>query len=274
MRKFIQTIAIILVLSSTTVFCQDEQKSPTKFLLKYGYYAGQELKYNKTTFCNNEHYIKKENGDKIVTFLKIKVLDSQQTDNIKLEYALDSTYRFVLNEEPKIKSSKDLELAKVNITYTKTGKEIDKTYLDGNESSYAKNSYYSDNEILFELPTSYISFGKSWKTNKMNKGSDISKTINYKNKLIGIESKNGHNCYRIDFVGKKDNEMGSDHFKQVEVGKVTGSYWVDKDKMIIIAVESETSFSEIKMVHSGMEVLHGKTLLVEPPHKTIFTLIE
>ena len=136
MRKFIQTIAIILVLSSTTVFCQDKQKSPTKCLLKYGYYAGQELKYNKTTFCNNEHYIKKENGDKIVTFLKIKVLDSQQTDNIKLEYALDSTYRFVLNEEPKIKSSKDLELAKVNITYTKTGKEIDKTYLDGNESSY------------------------------------------------------------------------------------------------------------------------------------------
>ncbi len=105
MRKFIQTIAIILVLSSTTVFCQDKQKSPTKCLLKYGYYAGQELKYNKTTFCNNEHYIKKENGDKIVTFLKIKVLDSQQTDNIKLEYALDSTYRFVLNEEPKIKYS-------------------------------------------------------------------------------------------------------------------------------------------------------------------------
>ena len=274
MRKFIQTTAIILLLSSTTVFCQNEQKVPTKFMLRYGYNAGQELKYNKTTFCNNEHYLSKENGDKIVTFIKIKVLDSLQTDNIRLEYALDSTYRFALNKEPKIKSRKDLELAKVNVTYTKTGKEIDKTYLDGKESSYARNSYYSDNETLFELPTSYISFGKSWNTNKINKGSYISKIIKYQNKLIGIETKNGHNCYRIDFVGKKDNEMGSGDFKQVEVGEMTGSYWVDKDKMIIIAVESETSFGEINLVHSGMPSLQGKTLLVEPPNKTTFILIE
>jgi len=274
MRKFIHTTAIILVLSSTTAFCQNEQKLPTKFLLKYGYNAGQELKYNKTTFCNNEHYLGKENGDKIVSFIKIKVLDSLQTDNIRLEYALDSTYRFVLNEEPKIKSSNDLKLAKVNVTFTKTGKEIDKTYLDGNENSYAINSYYSDNEILFELPSSYISFGKSWNTNKIDKGSYIVKTIKYQNKLIGIETKNGRNCYRIDFVGKKNNESGSGDFKQVEVGVITGSYWVDKDKMIIIAVESETSFGEINLVHPGTYGLHGKTLLVEPPHKTTFTLVE
>ena len=55
---------------------------------------------------------------------------------------------------------------------------------------------------------------------------------------------------------------------------MTGSYWVDKDKMIIIAVESETSFGEINLVHSGMPSLQGKTLLVEPPNKTTFTLIE
>lgn len=274
MRKFIQTTVLILVLNSTSAFCQNEQKSTTKLLLKYGYNVGVELKYNKTTYCNNDQYINKDNGEKIITFLKLKVLDSLQIGNIRLEYALDSTYRYVLNKEPKIKSRKDLELAKVNITYTKTGKEIDKTFLDGNESSYARNSYYSDNEILFELPTSYISFGKSWNTNKIDRGSYISKTIKYQNKLIGIEIKNGHNCYRIDFVGKKNNEMGSGDFKQVEIGEITGSYWVDKDKMIIIAVESETSFGEINWVHPGTSGLHGKTLLVEPPNKTIFTLIE
>lgn len=274
MRKFIQATALILVLSSTSAFCQNEQKLPTKLLLKYGYNAGQELKYNKTIFCNNDHYINKENGEKIVTLLRIKVLDSLQTNNIRLEYVLDSTYRFVLNNEPKIKSRKDLELAKVNVTYTKTGKEIDKTYLDGKESSYARNSYYSDNEILFELPTSNISVGKSWNTNKIDAGSYINKSIRYQNKLIGIETKNGHNCYRIDFVGKKSNEMGSGDFKQVEVGEITGSYWLDKEKMIIIAVESETSFGEINWVHPGTSGLHGKTLLVEPPHKTTFTLIE
>lgn len=274
MRKFIQTIAIILILSTTTALCQNEQKSPTKFLLKYGYKVGQEFKYNKTMFCDNAHYLSKENGDKIISFLKIKVLDSLQTDNIRLELALDSTYRFALNEEPKIKSSKDLEHAKVDVTYTKTGREIEKTYLDGNESSYARNSYYTDNELLFELPTSYISFGKSWNTNKINKSSYKGKTIKFQNKLIGIETKNGHDCFRIDFIGKKSNEMGSGDFKQVEVGEITGSYWVDKDKMIIIAMESETSFSEIDLVHPGTYGMRGKTLLVEPPHKTTLTLIE
>lgn len=274
MRKFFQTTAIILALCSTTVFCQNEQKPQTKFLLKYGYKTGQELKYIKTTFCNNKHYLSKENGDKIVTFIKIKVLDSLKTDNIRLEYALDSTYRFVLNEKPKIKSSEELKLAKVNIRFSKSGKEKEKTYFDGYESSYARNSDYSDNEILFELPTSSIRFGKTWNTNKIDKGSYSGKSIKYEHKFIGIETKNKHNCYRIDFVGEKHNEMGSGDFTQVEVGEITGSYWIDKDKMIIIAVESTTSFDEINLVHPGTSGMHGKTLIVEPPHKTTFTLIE
>ncbi len=88
MRKFIQTIAIILVLSSTTVFCQDKQKSPTKCLLKYGYYAGQELKYNKTTFCNNEHYIKKIPLGS--TRQSLKFLENKDSLHLKGYYSKES----------------------------------------------------------------------------------------------------------------------------------------------------------------------------------------
>lgn len=270
MRKFIQTFAFILLISTTNLFCE---KTP-KILLKYNYILGKAYTYQKKTSSHNEHFLKTKNDEEFISFIQIKALDSTQTGNIRLEYTIDSCVHFEVTKQPEIKSKKDLELSKVLVTYTKNGKELNRTFVDGNESSFSKNSDYSENDRLFELPTSYIDFGKSWNTSKAENGSYINKGWKIQNKLIGLEMKNGHNCYRIDFSGIIKNEGFQGNFHQVESGKIVGYYWIDKEKLIIVATESEVTFNDISWIHPGVYGMHGITLMITPPHKTTFTLIE
>ena len=270
MTKFIQTLAFILLLSTTSVI---SEKTP-KFLLKYNYILGKEYKYQKKTNSHNEHFLQTKNDEEFISNIQIKALDSIQTGDIRLEYSLDSCVHFEVTKQPVIKSKKDLELSKVLVTYTKNGKELNRTFVDGNKRSFSINSDYSENDRLFELPNSYIDFGKSWNTSKTENGSFINKGWKNQNKLIGLEMKNGHNCFRIDFNGIITNEGFQGDFRQVESGKIIGSYWIDKEKLIIVAVESEVSFNDISLVHPGAHGMHGITLMVTPPHKTTFTLIE
>lgn len=270
MRKFVQTLAFILLTCTTSVHCE---KTP-KFILKYDYMYGQEYKYKKITTCNNEHYLKEENGDQIISFIQIKVLDSTQTGDMRLEYRLDSCVCLFKDKQPKTKSKKELELAKAVVTYSKSGKELERSFADGDQRSYSVNSDCSENDRLLELPTSYVYFGKIWNTSRTENGSYINKGWKNQNKLSGLEMKNGHNCYRIDFSGIIKNEGFQGDFRQVESGKIIGSYWIDNEKLIIVAVESEVTFNDISLVHPGTYGMKGITLMVTPPHKTTFTLIE
>jgi len=270
MRKFIQTLVFIFLTFSTSAFCE---KTP-KLLLRYNYTLGKEYRYQKKTNSHNEHYLKTHNDEEFISFIQIKVLDSTQNGDFRLEYNLDSCVHFEVTKEPVMKSKKDLELSKVLVTYTRNGKELNRTYADGNERSFFKNSDYSENDRLFELPISFIDFDKSWNTSKAENGSYINKGWKNQNKLIGLEMKNGHNCYRIDFSGIIKNEGFQGDFRQVESGKIIGSYWIDNEKLIIVAVESEVTFNDISLVHPGAYGMKGITLMITPPHKTTFTLIE
>lgn len=264
MRKFIPILALLLL--TTTIYCEKKTDTESGFLLSYKYVFGKPYNYKKVMNSDDE---------KFVSFIQIQALDSTRKGEINFKYKLDSCAYYYKNSLRRQKASQKLEYAQIQITYTKTGKLLKRIYFDDTRKDYSINSDYSDNEILFELPAQNIEFGKTWKTSRTyDNGLHSIKTKKLENKLVGLENKNGHSCYRVDFQGTDIDVSRQDDYTQTDEGKIVGTFWIDKESMIIIAVESETVFGETKAQHPGLSPFAGLKLISRAPIKMTLEIIE
>jgi len=264
MRKLIPALAFLLF--ATTTYCEKKTDAESEFLLRYKYVFGKSYNYKKVMNSDDE---------KFVSFLQIQALDSTQQGEINFKYKLDSCAYYYKNSLRRQTASQDLEYAQIQITYTKTGKQLKRKFFDETKKDYSKNSDYSDNENLFELPAQNIEFGKTWKTSRTyDNGLHSTKTKKLENILVGIENKNGHSCYRVDFQGADIDIRRQGDYTQTDEGKIVGTFWIDKESMIIIAVESETVFGEIKAQHPGLSPFAGLKLISRAPIKMTLEIIE
>lgn len=215
------------------------------------------------------------NNEKFISFIHIQALDSTQKGEIHFKYKLDSCAYYSKNSLIRHKTSQNLEYAQIQITYTKAGKQLKRKFFDEAKKDYTINSDYSDNEYLFELPKQKVEFGKTWKTSRSyHDGLHSIKTRKLENKLIAIENKNGHLCYRVDFEGTDTEIRKQDDYTQTDAGRIIGTFWIDKEFMTIIAVESETVFGETKGQHPGLLPFASIKLLTRAPIKMTLEFIE
>lgn len=207
-----------------------------------------------------------------LTYIRLQAIDSTKQGNIRIQYSLDSCAFFVENSIRRSDSKEDIKGAQILITYTKYGKELYKEFQDNSEKLYSLKSDCSDDEKLFEFPESKVKFGQTWKTTKCDdNGFQRLKNKNILNKLIGIESKNGHNCYRIDFSGKVEEVTKQGDYIQTDKGKIIGSYWIEIRDKVLIAVESETSIRSSYSAHPGF---NGPSFITAPSYRTKLKIVE
>jgi hypothetical protein len=199
-------------------------------------------------------------------------MDSTNQGDFQIKFTLDSLFNTYNNILTFHKTKVDLLSAQVIVTYTEFGKEVRKTFLDGEKKMYSFRSGDSNDEKLFELPVVPICIGGNWDVQYSVDncvGSVDNKKIS--NKLIGFENKNGHDCYRIDFMGDIINIAIQDDYKQTDSGVITGTYWIDKQKNIIIAVESSTKILKSLVAHPGYS---GPSPIKGSSFKSVFEIIE
>ena len=264
MRKLIPTLALLLL--STTTYCEKKTDTESGFSLSYKYIFGKSYNYKK---------IMNSDDEKFVSFIRIQSIDSTQQGDINFKYKLDSCAFYYKNSLRRQKTKQELEYAQIQVTYTKTGKQLNRKYFDETKKDYSINSDYSDNENLFELSLKNIDFGNTWKTSRTyDNGLHSTKIKKLENKLIGVENKNGHLCYRVDFQGTDTEITKQDDYTQTDAGSTVGTFWIDKESLIIIAVESETVFGETKGQHPGLSPFAGLKLISRAPIKMSLEIIE
>ena len=130
----------------------------------------------------------------------------------------------------------------------------------------------SNDERFFELPKDPIPVGQTWLTRKTDEfGLYRTKYKSLKNVFVGIESKNGHDCFRINFNGTSVDITKSGDYTQTDNGIINGSIWLDKERKIIIATESEVTIQNSKAKHPGFS---GDSPIKGSSYKTSVEYIE
>lgn len=223
---------------------QETNNEVEEFLLRYNYTPEKNYKYQKTTNSKTEeHY----------TLLSIQVQPSINENDFFCQFSLDSCSYSWNNKPPKNPLSEEkLEQAKIQVLYTKTGREINRIIIFSKKYDFYTYSDYSDDDRLFELPDHTIKIGDTWITNKVdNNGLYELKEKKMQNKFMGIELKNEYECYLINFSGETKNTYKHGDYTQIDYGLINGSLWFDVEDGIMIAIESETKITKSQSKHPG-----------------------
>lgn len=255
----------ILILTILNCYILTAQVIPVEnnmITLNYNYLLGKTYKYEKTT---------NRGGDKTYSYISIQPLDTTTNSEMRYEFALDSCGYYVQTRRITTKKE-NLEKAKIQILYSKYGSNLKTDLLYEKNNLYLMKSDDSDDERFFELPKNSIQIGQTWLTSKKDEfGLYRTKYKNLKNIFVGIESKNGHDCFRINFNGSSTDITKSGDYTQTDNGIIKGSIWLDKERKIVIAIESEVEIQSSKAQHPGFS---GNAPIKGPSYKTSIEFIE
>jgi len=230
--------------------------------LNYNYQSGTSYKYIKTT---------NRSSDKTYSYISIQPLDTMTNSNTWYEFSVDSCGYYV--DSRRITTKKEeLENARIHILYSNYGANLKTDLLNQKNNEYLLKSDDSDDERFFELPKDPIPVGQTWLTRKTDEfGLYRTKYKSLKNVFVGIESKNGHDCFRINFNGTSVDITKSGDYTQTDNGIINGSIWLDKERKIIIAIESEVTIQNSKAKHPGFS---GNSPIKGSSYRTSIEYIE
>jgi len=254
---------LLLTLLNCYLLSAQENKSENDFTtFNYNYQLGKTYKYIKTT---------NRSTDKSYSYISIQPVDTTTKGETLYEFSLDSCGYYV--SERRITTQKEeLEKGKIRFLMNKQGSNIETNLLNQNDNQYLLKSDDSDDERLFELPKNPVRIGQTWNTNKRDEfGKYRRKFKKLGNVFVGIENKNGRECYRIDFSGSSADITKSGDYTQTDNGTIKGSFWLDKERKIIIAVESEVSIQSSIAKHPGF---NGNAPIKASSYNTSTELIE
>ncbi|WP_243348833.1 hypothetical protein [Parabacteroides sp. FAFU027] len=267
MNRYIKIILIgITILHGINLNAGQHAKDNSGILIRYHYLPGEVYRYKKLTTSKYDQY---------TTYLRILAKDSIGTGSFPLEYTIDSIllqdYAHNPALAPKISRLKDVKLT---IAYDKYGRKPLQYHVDVLSSGYLSMFDNSDVETLFALPTKSIAFGKSWNSEKTDYNGHRSMQIQkFTNVLTSTEMKQGHDCFRIDFNGNVSKETYDGDLTLTDKGTVSGCYWIDRQKGILIAVESETIFTGITAKHPGLSPWMRPPLIKSDSFRSSLVLI-
>ena len=257
---------ILTILNCFLLTAQEIPVHQNMITLNYNYQLGNSYKYEKKTNRGVGEF-----SDKNYSYISIQPLDTTKNGEMWYEFSLDSCGYYV--RERRITTPKEkLDKAKIRLLLTKQGLNLETDLLNQNPNIYLLKSDDSDDERLFELPKNSIQIGQTWLTSKKDEfGSYNRKYKKLKNIFVGIESKNGHECFRIDFNGSSADITKSDDYTQTDNGIIKGSIWLEKERKIVIAIESEVEIQNSKAQHPGFS---GNAPIKGSSYKTSIEFIE
>lgn len=255
-------LLILTILNCYLLTAQENHVESNMITLNYNYQLGKSYKYKKTT---------SRDRDKTYSYISILPIDTTINSNVLYEFCIDSCGYYV--DSRRITTKKEeLGNAKIHILYNKYGSNLKTDLLNQRNNKYLLKSDDSDDERFFELSKGPIQVGQTWLTRKADEfGLYGTKYKSLKNIIIGIESKNGHDCFRIDFSGSSTDIRKSDDYTQTDNGIINGSIWLDKERKIVIAIESEVSIQGSKAKHPGFS---GNAPIKASSYSTSIELIE
>ena len=254
---------LLFIFSCPLLTGQETQTENNSVTLNYAYQLSESYKYKKIT--NRE-------GEELHSFISIRPLEVMTNGDTWYEFSLDScTYSYNGRLIRNTKKS-DLENAKIRFLYSSFGAMLKIDLLNLKSNEYVRSDDSSDDERFFELPKNPIQFGQTWTTKKSDEIVPYrTKSKNLKNILVGIESKNGYECYRIDFSGTSADIAKQDDYTQTDNGIINGSIWIDTERKIVIAIESNIVIQNSKAKHPGFS---GNAPIKASSYKTSVELIE
>lgn len=257
---------ILTILNCYLLTAQETPVQQNMITLNYNYQLGKSYKYEMKTNRGVGEF-----SDKSYSYISIQPLDSTKNGEIWYEFSLDSCGYYV--RERRITTQKEeLEKAKIRFLMSKQGSNLETDLLNQNNNQYLLKSDDSDDERLFELPKDPVRTGQTWNTNKRDEfGKYRRKFKKLENVFVGIENKNGRECYRIDFNGSSADITKSGDYTQTNNGTIKGSFWLAKERKIIIAVESEVEIQNSKAQHPGFS---GNAPIKGSSYKTSIEFIE
>ena len=255
---------LFFILNCSILSGQETQAEKNNVTLNYAYQLGESYKYKKITNRDSEVFY---------SYISIQPLNTMTNGDTWYEFLLDSCNYFYKEKLIRATRGKDLENAKINILYSKFGALLKINLLNQKRNEYIQNSNNnSDDERFFELPINPIGIGETWTTKKIDE-SDFyhTKNKNLNNILTGIESKNGYECYRINFSGNSADVAKQGDYTQTDNGVINGSIWIDIERRIVIAIESEVMIQNSKAKHPGFS---GNAPIKASSYRTSVEFIE
>ena len=235
-------LLLLTILNCYLLSAQEVHVGNDMNTLNYNYQSGKSYKYKKTT---------NRSSDKTYTYISIQPQDTTTNSNTWYEFSVDSCGYYVGSRRITTKKE-ELENAMIRILYSKYGSYLKTDLLNQKNNGYLLKSDDSDDERFFELPKNPVMTGQTWLTKKTDEfGLYRTRYKSLKNIFVGIESKNGHDCFRINFNGTSVDITKSDDYTQTDNGIINGSIWLDKERKIIIAIESEVTIQNSKAKHPG-----------------------
>ena len=255
-------LSLLILLNCYLLSAQEVHVANDLNTLNYNYQSGTSYKYIKTT---------NRSSDKTYSYIFIQPLDTTTNSNTWYEFSVDSCGYYVDSRRITTKKEK-LENARIRILYSNYGANLKTDLLNQKNNEYLLKSDDSDDERFFELPKDPIPVGQTWLTRKADEfGLYRTKYKSLKNVFVGIESKNGHDCFRINFNGTSVDITKSGDYTQTDNGIINGSIWLDKERKIIIATESEVTIQNSKAKHPGFS---GDSPIKGSSYKTSVEYIE
>ena len=255
-------LSLLILLNCYLLSAQEVHVANDLNTLNYNYQSGTSYKYIKTT---------NRSSDKTYSYISIQPLDTTTNSNTWYEFSVDSCGYYVDSRRITTKKEK-LENARIRILYSNYGANLKTDLLNQKNNEYLLKSDDSDDERFFELPKDPIPVGQTWLTRKTDEfGVYRTKYKSLKNVFVGIESKNGHDCFRINFNGTSVDITKSGDYTQTDNGIINGSIWLDKERKIIIATESEVTIQNSKAKHPGFS---GDSPIKGSSYKTSVEYIE
>ena len=235
---------LLFILNCSFLTGQATQSEKNSVTLNYAYQLGESYKYKK---------IVSREGEDFCSFIAIRPLETMTNGDTWYEFSLDSCTYAYNGRLIRTTKKEDLENAKIHFLYSNFGAKLKTDLLNQKRNGYIRSDDSSDDERFFELSKNPIQFGQTWNAKKSDEiDSYNTKDKNLKNVLIGIESKNGYECYRIDFSGTSADIAKRDDYTQIDNGIISGSIWIEIERKIVIAIESEVMIQNSDYKHPGL----------------------
>lgn len=269
-----QTLTIALIAISGFAFSQEA------VLLKYNFVKGktyiqnsqvtnnvtqtmgpQEMKMLSEVKTANDYVIESvENGGNATALISM-----QNTSIRQAGMGRDTTMIF-----------KDLK-DKIRVVYSVGGKTISTVNVDSSETTKMIGSMKESTKLQI-LPNKSITIGEKWtdkvvENNNMNGfATDVNNEFEFT--LVGKESKDGKDFYKISFTGTmsikgKGSQMGMEMFLE-GTGKTEGFNYFDPKISMIVYTESQTEM-DMNIAVSGQQ---NMTIPMTQSMKTIVTFEE
>jgi len=260
--NFIVMLAMLAVIQATgqekiTLTYKMEQGKVYRFKSENTFTATQEMMGNEMTVTGDLSTTTRYEVEKVGPEGNISLITSKEEAFVHTN---------MMGRDTTIRQTRDLG-KKSGIEISAKGKKLGTSVID----TVAGEDRFMGGNFEFQLlPDNPVSIGERWTKTTVDTtksgGDETITNVMATYELAGMEEKNGHSCYKVNFsktfeITGKINQMGMDMFTEGE-GESTGTYWFDQEKGIFVA-------EEFTMTQDLIIAITGQTQMTIPSSQTI-----